>query len=82
MNAVMLTEDLKVAWRPKADENGIIGRAEIAKAMKGLIKGEGKQIRNRMRGLKDAAAKVLGEDGDSTKSLAELAQKWKNKIIN
>ncbi|XP_058209543.1 hydroquinone glucosyltransferase-like [Rhododendron vialii] len=83
MNAVMLIEDLKVALRPKAGENGIIGGAEIAKAVKGLIEGEeGKQIRNRMRGLKDAAAKVLGEDGDSTKSLAELAQKWKTKIIN
>ncbi|KAF7154738.1 hypothetical protein RHSIM_Rhsim01G0170700 [Rhododendron simsii] len=80
MNAVMLIEDLKVALRPKVGENGIIGQVEIAKAVKGLIEGEeGKQICNRMRGLKDAAAKVLGEDGDSTKSLAELAQKWKTK---
>lgn len=83
MNAVMLTEDLKVALRPRIGENGIIGRAEIAKVVKVLMEGEeGKKIRSKMTDLKDAAARVLGEDGDSTKSLAELAQKWKNKIIS
>ncbi|KAJ6723064.1 GLYCOSYLTRANSFERASE [Salix koriyanagi] len=28
--------------------------------------------------LKDLAAEVLGEDGSSTKALAEVARKWKN----
>ncbi|KAH7850332.1 hypothetical protein Vadar_031099 [Vaccinium darrowii] len=83
MNAVMLIEDLKVALRPRIGKNGIIGRAEIAKVVKGLMEAEeGKQIRSRMIDLKDAAARVLGEDGDSTKSLAELAQKWKNRILS
>ncbi|XP_057495389.1 hydroquinone glucosyltransferase [Actinidia eriantha] len=83
MNAVMLAEDLKVALRPKVDENGLVGRAEIAKVVKGLMEGEeGKGLRTRMRVLKEAAAKVLSEDGDSTKALVELAQKWKNKITN
>ncbi|XP_058225670.1 hydroquinone glucosyltransferase [Rhododendron vialii] len=83
MNAVMLIEDVKVALRPKVGENGIVGRVEIAKVVKGLMEGEeGKQARTRMRDLKDAAERVLSADGSSTRSLAELAQKWKNKISN
>ncbi|CAN4108389.1 unnamed protein product [Withania somnifera] len=84
MNAVMLTEDIKVALRPKAnEENGLVGRLEIAKAVKRLMEGEeGKGVRSRMRDLKDAAAKVLSDDGSSTKALAELASKMKKKVSN
>lgn len=83
MNAVLLTEALKVALRPKIGENGIIGRTEIAKVVKDLMEGEeGNLIRSRMRGLKEAAGRALSKDGDSTKSLAQLVQKWKNKIMN
>ncbi|KAL3517267.1 hypothetical protein ACH5RR_024169 [Cinchona calisaya] len=81
MNAVMLSEDLKVALRPKTNENGLIGRVEIANVVKGLMEGEeGKMLRSRMKDLKDAAAKVLSEDGSSTKALAEVAHKWQSKI--
>jgi len=81
MNAVMLSEDIKVALRPKINENGLVSQTEIAKVVKGLMEGEeGKGFRNRMRDLKDSAAKVLSEDGSSTKALAELALEWKNKI--
>ncbi|PSS17845.1 Hydroquinone glucosyltransferase [Actinidia chinensis var. chinensis] len=83
MNVIMLAEDLKVALRPKVDENGLVGRVEIAKVVKVLMEGEeGKGIPTQMRDLKEAATKVLSEDGDSTKALTELAQKWKNKITN
>ncbi|CAK9146363.1 unnamed protein product [Ilex paraguariensis] len=83
MNAVILTEDIKVALRPKVDENGLVGRLEIAKAVKSLMEGEeGKHVRSRMKGLKDAAAKVLSEDGSSNKTLSELAFKLKNKIVS
>ncbi|CAK7348751.1 unnamed protein product [Dovyalis caffra] len=79
MNAWMLTKDIKVALRPKASENGLIGREEIAKVVRGLMEGEeGKRVRNRMKDLKDAAARVVGEDGSSTKALSEVAHKWKN----
>ncbi|XP_022895845.1 hydroquinone glucosyltransferase-like [Olea europaea var. sylvestris] len=82
MNAVMLTEDVKVALRPKSNEKGLVTRLEIAKVVKGLMEGEeGKGIRSRMRDLKDAAAKVLSDDGSSTKTLAELANKWKSNIF-
>ncbi|GMY23842.1 hydroquinone glucosyltransferase [Fagus crenata] len=79
MNAVMLTEDIKVALRPEANENGLVGREEIAKASKALMEGEqGKKLRNQMKDLKDAAARNLSEDGASTKALSELAHKWNN----
>ncbi|KAL1809453.1 hypothetical protein ACET3Z_026443 [Daucus carota] len=77
MNAVMLNEDLKVALRPQVGENGMVGRVEIAKLVKGLIEGEeGKGLRARMRDLKDAAVKALDEDGSSTKAMAQVVSKW------
>ncbi|KAI8028040.1 Hydroquinone glucosyltransferase [Camellia lanceoleosa] len=79
MNAVMLTEGLNVALRPKSDETGLVRREEIANVVKSLMEGEeGNKVCRRMEGLKDAAAKVHSEDGNSTKSLSELAFKWKN----
>ncbi|KZV57672.1 hydroquinone glucosyltransferase [Dorcoceras hygrometricum] len=77
MNAVLLDEDVKVALRPKAGENGFVGRVDIANVVKSLVEGEaGKGIRNRTKDLKDAAARVLGEHGSSTKSLAQVVTKW------
>ncbi|KAF8032474.1 hypothetical protein BT93_D1399 [Corymbia citriodora subsp. variegata] len=84
MNALMLTQDVKVALRPRADaESGLVGRDEVARVVKGLMEGEeGSWVRNRMIELKDAAAKVLGDDGSSTRALSELALKWKAKLVN
>lgn len=79
MNAVMLTENIKVALRPTSSENGLIERKEIANVVRSLMEGEqGKKVRSRMKDLKDAAAKVLTEDGSSAKALSDLAFKWKN----
>lgn len=79
MNAIMLTEGMKVALRPNMDESGIVGRGEIGMVVKGLMEGEeGKEIRNRMNDMKDAATRVVGEDGSSTKALYEVIQKWKS----
>ncbi|KAL7203855.1 hypothetical protein ACSBR2_017000 [Camellia fascicularis] len=81
MNAVMLTEGLKVALRPKGHELGLVGREEIAEVVKSLLEGEdGKKVRRRMEGLKDAAAKVLSGEGSSAKSLSDLAFKLKNQL--
>ncbi|XP_010053798.2 hydroquinone glucosyltransferase [Eucalyptus grandis] len=84
MNALMLTQDIKVALRPRANaESSLVGRDEIAKVVKDLMEGEeGRLVRNRMRELKDAAAQVLGEDGSSTRALSELVLKWKAKLVN
>ncbi|KAG5002186.1 hypothetical protein JHK85_023855 [Glycine max] len=74
MNAVTLTDDLKVALRPKANENGLVGREEVAKVVRKLIKGEeGREIGGRMQKLKNAAAEALEEEGSSTKTLIQFA---------
>ncbi|XP_025015672.2 hydroquinone glucosyltransferase [Ricinus communis] len=79
MNAVMLTEDIKVALMPKASESGLIGRQEIANTVRSLVEGEeGKKVRHRMKDLKNASIRVLGEDGSSTQALSKLILKWKN----
>ncbi|KAI3818532.1 hypothetical protein L1987_12342 [Smallanthus sonchifolius] len=80
MNAVMLTEGLKVALRAKSNENGIVDHLEIVRVINGLLQGEeGKGIRVRAQELKEAALSVLSEDGCS-KTLDQLASKLKNKI--
>ncbi|OWM68669.1 hydroquinone glucosyltransferase [Punica granatum] len=77
MNAVLLTEGVRVALRPKLDEDGIVDREEVASVVKGLMEGEqGKRVRYRMKDLKEAAAKALSEDGSSTAALSEVARKW------
>ncbi|KAK3228005.1 hypothetical protein Dsin_007867 [Dipteronia sinensis] len=69
----------QVALRVQVDENGLVGRDDIAKYVRGLIEGgEGKLLKNNMRKLKDSAAIVLSQDGSSAKSLAKVAEIWKN----
>ncbi|XP_028794762.1 hydroquinone glucosyltransferase [Neltuma alba] len=80
MNAVMVTQDVKVALRPKASESGLVERHEIARVVKDLMEGEeGKKLRYRMKDLKEAADKTLSGNGSSTRYIAELATMWKNK---
>ncbi|KAJ4711921.1 Glycosyltransferase [Melia azedarach] len=79
MNAVLLTDGLKVSLRVKVNENGLVGREDIAKYARELIEGEeGKLLRNKMRVLKDGAADALSQHGSSIKSLAKVAELWKN----
>ena len=79
MNAILLTEVLKVALRPKANEKGLVDQEEIAKVIKGLMAGEeGKKVHNHMKNLKIAAEKALSPNWSSTKALADLASQWTN----
>ncbi|MED6122300.1 hypothetical protein PIB30_038594 [Stylosanthes scabra] len=75
---VILADGMRVAIRPKADEeSGVVGKDEIANAVKSLIVGnEGMEIRERMRVLKDEAAAAIKEDGSSTVTLFQLLAKW------
>ncbi|AES74408.1 putative hydroquinone glucosyltransferase [Medicago truncatula] len=76
MNAVLLSDGLKVAIRPKVNENGIVEREEIAKVVKNLMVGEeGKEIHQRMEKLKGNAIDALKENGSSTMTLTHLALK-------
>ncbi|KAE9605726.1 hypothetical protein Lal_00025364 [Lupinus albus] len=80
MNAVLVSEDVKVALRPKVGENGLVGREEIASVVKRLMEGEeGKKLCHQMKELKDVAVKILSENGSSTKYISDLALKWQDK---
>ncbi|KAG6597094.1 Hydroquinone glucosyltransferase, partial [Cucurbita argyrosperma subsp. sororia] len=82
MNAVMLTEEIKVALRPKMNEKeGIVEKEEIWKVVKAVLEGEeGKKLREKMKELKEAGERAVGEDGLSTKIVCEMVEKWKSKI--
>ncbi|EXB66639.1 Hydroquinone glucosyltransferase [Morus notabilis] len=84
MNAFMLTEDIKVALRPKASENGVVEREEIARVIKALMEGgeDREKLRKRIEELKEAGSTALTEDGNSTKALADVADVWKSQIRN
>ncbi|KAE9617875.1 hypothetical protein Lal_00037859 [Lupinus albus] len=73
MNAVLLTKGLKVALRPKFNDNGIAERKEIAEVIKELMLGvEGNEISQKIEELKYAAVSALKEDGSSTKALSQF----------
>nr|UTM61880.1 UDP-glycosyltransferase 20354 [Pueraria montana var. lobata] len=78
MNAVFVTEVVKVALRPTVGENGLVEREEIASVVKILMEGEeGKKLLHRMKELKEAAATAITENGSSTMQISQLALKWK-----
>ncbi|KAK8523617.1 hypothetical protein V6N13_057213 [Hibiscus sabdariffa] len=82
MNAAMLKDGLKVALRVQHKEDGVVGRHDIAKYAKELIEGdEGQFLRTRMKKLRDSAKLTLCPHGSSTKSLAKLAEIWKNQKL-
>nr|QHW04706.1 UDP-glycosyltransferase [Glycyrrhiza glabra] len=79
MNAVLLSEGLKVGLRPRVNENGLVERVEVAEVIKCLMEGEeGGRLRKRMKELKEAATNALKENGSSIKTLSQLTLKWRN----
>ncbi|XP_010925982.2 hydroquinone glucosyltransferase-like [Elaeis guineensis] len=77
MNAIQLTEDVKVALRPKVTESGLVGREEISRVVKCLMEGEeGKRLRKRAKELSDAAGRALGPGGSSIRAMADVAREW------
>ncbi|URE47745.1 hydroquinone glucosyltransferase-like [Musa troglodytarum] len=78
MNAVLLAEDVKVALRLEADEDGLARGEEIARAIVCLIEGEeGKRLRRRARELSDAAARALERGGSSCMVMLDVAAEWR-----
>ncbi|MFX6534594.1 hypothetical protein ABTG41_10055, partial [Acinetobacter baumannii] len=78
MNAVLLSEDLKVAFWVRENGSGFVDREEVARLVRSLFEGEeGMDIRNRMRNFKALAAQALSQDGASTKSLASVVENWR-----
>ena len=79
LNAVMLTDGLKVALSPKMNENCIVEKEEIAKVINSLFEcEEGKENGKRIKKLKEAAAVATKENGSSARTLFDLGLQWKN----
>ncbi|VVB06867.1 unnamed protein product [Arabis nemorensis] len=66
-------ENISVALRARAGDDGVVRREEVARVVKGLMEGEeGKRVRNKMKMMKEGACRVLTDDGSSTKALSQL----------
>ncbi|TQE08416.1 hypothetical protein C1H46_005891 [Malus baccata] len=66
-NAVLLADDIKIAWRVKVNEKGIVESQDIAKYARGLIEGdEGKLPRKKVKELQEASKVALSPEGLST----------------
>ena len=82
MNAVLVSEGLKVGLRPRVNENGIVERVEVAKVIKCLMEGEEcVKLRNNMTELKEVISNALKKDGSSTKTISQLTLKWRNLVL-
>ncbi|XP_057456665.1 hydroquinone glucosyltransferase-like [Lotus japonicus] len=82
MIAALFSDGLKVALRPKPNEKGIVGRGVVAEVIKNILVGEeGKEIQQRMKRLQDVAIDALKEDGSSTRTITQLALKWKRSTV-
>ncbi|KDP31802.1 hypothetical protein JCGZ_12263 [Jatropha curcas] len=76
LNAALLAEELRVAVRPKTNPTeGIIGREEIEMMVRNIM--EDKEMRNRVKMLKNSAEKALSKGGTSYNSLSLVAKEIK-----
>ncbi|KAK4267877.1 hypothetical protein QN277_024602 [Acacia crassicarpa] len=78
MNAAFLTDCLKVALWPEANNqrSGMVERDEIANVIIRFMEGEeGRDVHKRMQDLKDSAANALKENGSSTQTLSQFVMK-------
>ncbi|KAL8158783.1 hypothetical protein V2J09_000320 [Rumex salicifolius] len=64
MNAVMLSEDLRVGVRPKLGPDGVVRRDEVSRVVRELMAAgeEGKRMRSRMEELKAEALAAMSPD--------------------
>ncbi|XP_047181459.1 hydroquinone glucosyltransferase-like [Vigna umbellata] len=81
-NAALVSDGLKVALRPKMKNpsgiNGVVVKEEIVKLIKAVMEGlEGEEIRRKVKELKKLANCAMMGDGSSTRTIANLANKWK-----
>ncbi|XP_074357800.1 UDP-glycosyltransferase 72B1-like [Apium graveolens] len=81
MNATLLTEEVAVAVKPVGelqDGRKVVRREEVERVVRLVLQGEeGKVMRNRMRELKDSAAKALEQGGSSYDSVSCVVKTWK-----
>ncbi|XP_031742908.1 UDP-glycosyltransferase 72E2 [Cucumis sativus] len=74
MNAALLTEEMGVAVRLRAEGQGVVERKEIEKKVRMIMEGkEGEGIRERVKELKISGGKAVTKGGSSYNSLARVA---------
>jgi hypothetical protein len=79
MNRVVLVKELKVALAVNESEGGLVSAAELEKRVRELMEAEseaGKEVRERVSGMRDAAVAAVKEGGSSHVAFAELAELW------
>ncbi|KAG2657390.1 hypothetical protein PVAP13_1KG180354 [Panicum virgatum] len=78
-NAAVLSESVGVALRPRAARaDGLIGREEVAAAVRELMEGEkGRAVRRRTGDLRQAADAAWAPEGASRRAMEEVAGRWK-----
>ncbi|KAK9071407.1 hypothetical protein SSX86_009976 [Deinandra increscens subsp. villosa] len=76
MNATMLADELKVAVKPKVwPTRKVVGRDEVARMVTGLVAGEvGKEMKVKVKRLKEDAQKALCENGSSYISICKFVE--------
>lgn len=82
MNAIFLADDIHVAFRARTGEDVVVRKEEVARVVRGLMRGEegnelmkGEKcngVRIKMNEMKEGACRVLQDDGSSTKALNQL----------
>ncbi|KAM0944492.1 putative hydroquinone glucosyltransferase [Dioscorea sansibarensis] len=78
-NTVLLADDVKVALRPIADENGLVTREEVSRVIKCLMEGdEGKRLRAKMATVSNRSSLATRTTGSSSESLREIVREWKH----
>ncbi|XP_011621644.2 LOW QUALITY PROTEIN: UDP-glycosyltransferase 72B1 [Amborella trichopoda] len=78
MNALMLANEIKVALRPKMEDDGIVYKHEIERAVRCLMEEEeGKLLREKMGELKTATDSALAKGGTSYESVNDVAEEWR-----
>ncbi|XP_078431599.1 hydroquinone glucosyltransferase-like [Wolffia australiana] len=78
MNARLLAEGVGVALRATPEENGLVGRVQVARLVRTLMaREEGSRLRQRVRRLQLEAARGLAEGGASHVALAKVVAGWK-----
>ncbi|KAG0485085.1 hypothetical protein HPP92_009164 [Vanilla planifolia] len=83
MNAVLLVEGMKVALRPEQGEDGVVGREQVATVVRELMVGKrGKEVRRRMREMKEEAKKAVAEGGSSWKAMGAVVGLLKGAVLS
>ncbi|MCI39735.1 UDP-glycosyltransferase, partial [Trifolium medium] len=76
MNAVLLSDGIKVAIRPKGNENGLVEREEIGEVVTRVIEAnEGRELGERMKEMKNSAYETL-QEGLSIETLVKLVVRF------